>query len=93
MNKQAALIKRELTLNEINKESKKNLDILISKNENYYHSQINEIVEDIVTPRSKIKVLLLSGPSSAGKTTSSNILCSSLEKKGINSIVISLDNF
>ncbi|MDD4110226.1 MAG: nucleoside kinase, partial [Clostridia bacterium] len=41
----------------------------------------------------KIKVLLLSGPSSAGKTTSSNILCSSLEKKGINSIVISLDNF
>lgn len=85
--------KRELNLVKINTQSKENLDLLITKDENYYNNQINDIVKEVTSPKSKIKILLVSGPSSAGKTTSSSIISSALEKKGYNSIVISLDNF
>lgn len=85
--------KRELNLPVINEQSKKNLDLLISNDEKYYHDQINDIVKEITSPKSKIKILLVSGPSSAGKTTSSKLISSTLEEKGYNSIVVSLDNF
>ena len=64
----------------------------INECENSYRNQINEVVNDIISNRD-IKVVLVAGPSSSGKTTSSNILMKKLQDKGIHSVVISLDNF
>ena len=85
--------KRCLDLNLINKKAKDNLSILIDESEKFYTNQIDEIVSEITAPGKKIKVILISGPSSAGKTTTSDLIRLRLSDKKIKSIVISLDNF
>ncbi len=85
--------KLNIDLNQVNAESKTSLSKLILSSEKKYSDQIKEIVEEITNPNSKIKLLLISGPSSAGKTTTSNILRLELSMKNFSSTVISLDNF
>jgi uridine kinase len=71
--------------------NKKIADLIIYS-ETKYNNQILEIVEKIVENK-KTKFVLLAGPSSSGKTTTSHILKQSLLNKGINAKVISLDDF
>lgn len=85
--------RRNLDINEINYKSKKDLSTLILESEKYYSDQIKEIIEEITSPHSNVKLLLIAGPSSAGKTTTSNLLRLELSMKQITSVVISLDNF
>jgi uridine kinase len=85
--------KINLDLGMINLYAMNDLSSLILESEKFYLDQIKEIVEDITTPNSTIKLLLISGPSSAGKTTTSSILRLELLMKQIPSLVISLDNF
>lgn len=87
------MARKEIDVKLINKESEENLSALILKGEKNYSDQIKEIVEDITKANSKIKLLLISGPSSAGKTTTSNLIRLELSMKHVSSIVISLDNF
>lgn len=65
---------------------------LIEDSEELYHKQINDIVNDIVT-KNCYKFILLAGPSSSGKTTTSNLICKSLSEQGYESLVVSLDDF
>ena len=65
---------------------------LISDSEKIYKKQMDRIVDDILS-NNKIKIVLMAGPSSSGKTTSSNIIMDKLSKKNYESIVVSLDNF
>ena len=46
-----------------------------------------------ILERKNVKIVLIAGPSSSGKTTTSNLIRQSLEQNGIKSITISLDDF
>jgi uridine kinase len=56
-----------------------------------YDKQINEIVNEVIKQHKKI--ILVSGPSSSGKTTTSYKIKQGLKEAGIKSFVISLDDF
>jgi uridine kinase len=65
----------------------------VLKAEYSYHEDINNIAKNIVNNKKGCKLIMLSGPSSSGKTTTSNLLKDALEKNGIGSTIISLDDF
>ncbi|MFA6860012.1 MAG: nucleoside kinase [Clostridia bacterium] len=85
--------KTNFSIEEINKKILLNPQDLVNEDERAYHSQIDEIVEDIINNRKEVKLILLSGPSSAGKTTSSNLLNAKFLAHGIKTYVVSQDNF
>lgn len=61
--------------------------------ETHYEDQLSSIAEEIYKKKDKIKLVLLAGPSSSGKTTTSKKLGLYLGVKGIKSYKISLDNY
>lgn len=65
---------------------------LIEDSEQLYQKQIGDIVHEIAA-KGNYKFILLAGPSSSGKTTTSNFICKQLSEQGFNSLVISLDDF
>lgn len=64
---------------------------LICKNELIVNSEINGITREIIDKKKRI--VLLAGPSSSGKTTSTKKLALFLSSYGYNAITISLDDF
>ena len=70
----------------------KSVNDLIAFSENIYQKQMLQITKSIINNR-KTKFVLVAGPSSSGKTTTSHILQQDLLKVGICAKVISLDNF
>lgn len=66
---------------------------LINLSEAYYDSQLAKIADDIYNSSKNIKVVLLAGPSSSGKTTTSKKLDIYLRSKGFITHPISLDDF
>lgn len=79
-------------LNEINEMSKLDKNLLVQMSEEMYHSQITEL-GDMITKNSDIKIILLAGPSSSGKTTTSLLISKELEKSGKKCLTVSLDDF
>lgn len=79
-------------IEEINYLIKQNRRKLILDNESKYRGELFELAEE-VTKNSKIKMVLIGGPSCAGKTTTCKLLHKILIKKGYNVIDISLDDF
>ncbi len=65
---------------------------LISLSEVYYNNQLVKISEDIHNNRN-IKIVLIAGPSSSGKTTTAKKLAVYLRSKGLNPKQISLDDY
>lgn len=63
----------------------------VLRDEAHYTEQIEGVAERIV--RDEIKVLLLAGPSGAGKTTTANLIGDALRARGYDALVVSLDNF
>lgn len=66
---------------------------LIKVAEANHEREINHIAEDIFNSRDKIKIILISGPTSAGKTTTSKRLKTNLMVHGIMPVTIELDNY
>lgn len=64
----------------------------IQIDEMIYRQGIEDIANQIASSK-KIKVIFMSGPSSSGKTTSSKRLSLSLKAKGINTVVLSTDDY
>lgn len=64
---------------------------LIRKNDIIQDSRINDVAKDIIEKNKKI--ILLAGPSSSGKTTTSRKLALYLSSYGISAKAISLDDF
>lgn len=66
-------------------------DKLVEVSEKIVDDQIERVVGAVL--KGKFKFLLLSGPSSSGKTTTAKIIRNKLEKQGKKAIIISLDDF
>lgn len=72
--------------------SKGNYNELIQIAETYYNSQLSKIA-DKIEENKNIRIVLISGPSSSGKTTSSKKLSIQLKSRGINTYPISIDDY
>ncbi len=68
-------------------------DEIIRLSEANFNSQISKIAYDIKNNKSKIKIVLIAGPTSSGKTTTAKKLAVYLQSHGINTHEISLDNY
>lgn len=77
-------------LNELVSKGKYNELIHIA--ETYYDSQLSKIADDIVK-NNDIRIVLISGPSSSGKTTSSKKLETQLKSRGVKTYPISIDDY
>ena len=80
-------------IKQINNMFLENPTALIKKGEGEFHAQLNALTQELFERHKEIKVVLLTGPSASGKTTTANMLCQNLMQKGVECDVISLDNF
>ena len=65
---------------------------LVKEGEDYHARQLTSIAQDICS-RSGVRVVLIAGPSSSGKTTTSHRLGLELLAQGLQPVAISLDNW
>ncbi len=68
-------------------------DDIIRLSEAHYESQLSSIAEQIYNNKSNIKLVLIAGPSSSGKTTTSKKLAVYLQSKGFKTHTISTDDY
>ncbi len=82
------------TASDLNRQCTMGKDIEIVKLfETHYEDQLSSIAEEIAKQKDKIKVILLAGPSSSGKTTTAKKLALYLRVKGLQTKKISLDDY
>ncbi|MBR4431746.1 MAG: nucleoside kinase, partial [Paludibacteraceae bacterium] len=65
---------------------------LVAEGENYHSEQLARIAQDICS-RTGVRVVLIAGPSSSGKTSTSHRLCLELLAQGKQPVALSLDNW
>lgn len=66
---------------------------LIRLSETYYESQLSRIADTIYDNKENIKLILIAGPSSSGKTTTSKKLNVYLQSRGFRTHSISIDDY
>ncbi len=76
----------------INERAKNSPEEFIKECELRYQGIIDEIAQRIITEEGR-EIVMLAGPSSAGKTTTARKLSETLKKNGIKTYVLSLDDF
>ena len=82
------------TSNELNKlVSLGKINDLIKIDETLQSNRLLSIAEEINNHKNKIKIVLIAGPSSSGKTTTSKKLCMYLESFGLHPKSISMDDY
>ena len=69
------------------------INYLIRVDETLQSNKLLNIAGDISKRRDKIKIVLMAGPSSSGKTTTSKKLCTYLASLGLMPRVLSMDNY
>ncbi len=80
-------------LDRINHEAKVNSRDFVTMTEKVFRHDLRLVVEQIVNMPGKRHVVLLAGPSSSGKTTTSKRLCDEFIRKGVDCKLISMDDF
>lgn len=73
--------------------SKSKIEEFIQLNEINQNNKLMEIVDNVIKNVDKIKVVLIGGPSSSGKTTTANKTSMYFKTKGVNPFVISVDDY
>ncbi len=76
----------------INEQAKTNPTDFVLKCEERYNNIIEDIAKGISEEKGRA-IVMLAGPSSAGKTTTAKKLCEALNNKGVKTYVLSLDDF
>ena len=76
----------------INEKALSSPEEFIKKCEARYENIINDIAERIINDEGR-EIVMLAGPSSAGKTTTAGKLCKKLNENGVKTYVLSLDDF
>lgn len=85
--------KTHLDIAQINRKAVEDPQGLIEESEKRYRDQIAQIADQFCAGFPQRRLILLSGPTSAGKTTTSHNLDTELEKRGISTFPLSLDDF
>jgi len=70
-----------------------NITNFIRMNEVVQNDNLMDICESIVNDLDNVKLVLIAGPSSAGKTTTANKFCLYLKSKGLNPHILSTDDY
>lgn len=84
---------RYLDIEQINEKIRDDAQGFVLEVEKNYRAQLEQIAVDIMARENPVKIILLGGPSCAGKTTSAKLLDDVLETYGKNVISIEMDNF
>jgi len=87
----AEITRHAVDIDDLNRKNSENIYKLVSRGEDAYREQVKEIASQILIYKKKI--ILVSGPSSSGKTTSSFKIQEELRKLKIKSFVINMDKF
>ena len=66
---------------------------MIDEVEDAYHDHLENIARNITSHHRQVRVIMLSGPSSSGKTTTAHLLRDYLTAFGANTTIVSLDDF
>lgn len=77
----------------INKEVITNPVEYVSRCEHEYAARLRQMAREIIAKPGYNKIIMLSGPSSSGKTTTANMLARIFSAEGFEANVISLDDF
>lgn len=83
----------EYTLKYINRRAKYDTRAFIEECEQRYNEQIEYTAEQIVVQSRQKPIVLITGPSSSGKTTTNNRLFHALAEKGLHAETISMDDY
>lgn len=78
-------------LNELAAQNK--ISDMIKIQEGLHEKKIAGIADEITKRRNEVKIILIAGPSSSGKTTFSKRLCVQLMVNGLKPVTLSLDNY
>jgi len=70
-----------------------NISSLIRMDETLQSNRLLETAKNIYEKRDRIKIVLIAGPSSSGKTTTCNKLCMYLRSFGMNPQTLSMDDY
>ena len=85
--------KKYLDVKNVNLEVKNNTQEFVNECEKGFRVQLEKISADILSRKNPVKIILLGGPSCAGKTTSSRLLDELMTESGKNVVPIEMDNF
>ena len=80
-------------INEINERCRRDPAAFIEESERSYTNVIESIADCVCENRYDRTILLLNGPSSSGKTTTSHRIRDAIERRGICSYAISMDDY
>ena len=69
------------------------IPVLINAAEKVYHEEVRNLAQSIYRKRDQIRIVIIAGPSSSGKTTTTIKLKEELSKKNLNLQLIGLDNY
>ena len=84
-------IENSVDLNKIVSTGK--INDLIKIDETLQSNRLLNVAKEIAQKKNRIKIVLLAGPSSSGKTTTSKKLCMYLQSFGLNPKVIGMDDY
>lgn len=84
---------RTLFLSDINRRVETEPAAFVAEEEGRYTQAVEEVAERLCKRFSGRALVLLSGPSSSGKTTTANRLAEGLRRRGREACTVSLDNF
>ena len=82
-----------IDIKKVNEKLRDNNIKVMLDNESSYRSQLFKLTQQCLRAKKRPKIILLSGPSCAGKTTTAHILKEILGHKKIKAIIVSMDDF
>jgi uridine kinase len=88
-----AIGRTKVLVDDVNLETKADSAKLFKACDDRYEKKVREIVKHIVNNPARSRIIMLSGPSASGKTTTSLKLKQGLEEQGFKAITISMDDF
>ena len=78
---------------QVNKTAREEPEAFMSRCDEKYEKLVEKVLQHINGNTERSKIIMLSGPSASGKTTTSLKLKQGLERRGIRAITISMDDF